>query len=58
MGQKSSKPCAEYFPPQNPYCYSEVDLRKLKRLTKDRKLAPCFPGIESEDTEVTLEGLL
>ena len=60
MGQKSSKaPRVDprYFAPQKLYCYSEVDLRKLRRLIKDNKLAPCFPGADSEDQEVILDRL-
>ncbi|KAA6426518.1 MAG: hypothetical protein FRX49_03628 [Trebouxia sp. A1-2] len=55
MGQKSSKAPqveARYLAPQKLYCYSEVDLRKLRKLIKDRKLAPCFPGVDSESREV------
>ena len=60
MGQKSSKqPQVDprYLAPQKLYCYNEVDLRKLRRLIKDRKLAPCFPGVDSESQEVILEPL-
>ncbi|KAL0041701.1 hypothetical protein WJX79_001282 [Trebouxia sp. C0005] len=55
MGQKSSKAPqveARYLAPQKLYCYSEVDLRKLRKLIKDRKLAPCFPGVDSESREL------
>ena len=55
MGQKSSKPPRvdpRFFAPQKLYCYNEVDLRKLRRLIKDNKLAPCFPGQDSESQEV------
>ena len=57
MGQKNSKqPQVDprYLAPQKMYCYNEVDLRKLRRLIKDRKLAPCFPGVDSESQEVIL----
>jgi hypothetical protein len=57
MGQKSSKAPqveARYLAPQKLYCYSEVDLRKLRKLIKDRKLAPCFPGVDSESREVVI----
>lgn len=55
MGQKSSKPPRvdpRFFAPQKLYCYNEVDLRKLRRLIKDNKLAPCFPGEDSESQEL------
>lgn len=61
MGQKNSKaPQVEtrYLAPQKLYCYSEVDLRKLRKLIKDRKLAPCFPGVDSESREVVILFLL
>ena len=55
MGQRSSKAPqieARYFAPQKLYCYDEVDLRKLRKLIKDFKVAPCFPGVDSESCEV------
>lgn len=57
MGQKSSKASQiepRYLAPQKLYCYSEVDLKKLRKLIKDRKLAPCFPGLDTESREVSL----
>lgn len=57
MGQKSSKASQiepRYLAPQKLYCYSEVDLKKLRKLIKDRKLAPCFPGLDSDSREVSL----
>lgn len=57
MGQKSSKQPrvdSRYLAPQKLSCFNEVDLRKLRRLIKDRKLAPCFPGVDSESREVIL----
>lgn len=57
MGQKSSKqPQVDprHLAPQKLHCFNEVDLRKLKRLIKDRKLAPCCPGVDSESREVIL----
>ena len=52
MGQKSSKTAepidSRFLAPQKLYCYNEVDLRKLRRLIKDRKLAPCFYGIDPD----------
>lgn len=61
MGQKSSKQPqvdARYLAPQTLCCFNEVDLRKLRRLIKDRKLAPCFPGIDSESREVIVSPAL
>lgn len=58
MGQKSSKPPpvdSRYLAPQKLRNFTEVDLRKLRRLIKDRKLAPCCPGVDSESREVILE---
>ena len=57
MGQKPSKqPQVDprYLAPQKLHCFNEVDLRKLRRLIKDRKLAPCCPGVDSESREVIL----
>lgn len=52
MGQRSSKTAdpidARFLAPQKLYCYSEVDLRKLRRLIKDRKLAPCYYGSDRD----------
>ncbi|KAL0021949.1 hypothetical protein WJX79_001323 [Trebouxia sp. C0005] len=54
MGQRSSKApqsrldiCTAKL-----YCYDEVDLRKLRKLIKDFKVAPCFPGVDSESCEL------
>ncbi|KAL0021962.1 hypothetical protein WJX79_009920 [Trebouxia sp. C0005] len=31
---------------------ASVDLRKLRKLIKDFKVAPCFPGVDSESCEL------
>ena len=60
MGQKSSKQPpvdTRHLAPQKLRNFTEVDLRKLRRLIKDRKLAPCCPGVDSEAREVILHAL-
>jgi len=57
MGQKGSKvevneSCLK---PHHPHKCSDVDLRKLKALIKQGKLAPCFPPEEEENEEVILQ---
>lgn len=55
MGQKNSKTAepidSRFLAPQKLYCYNEVDLKKLRRLIKDRKLAPCFYGIDPDSQQ-------
>ena len=55
MGQKSSKSAehidSRFLAPQKLYCYNEVDLKKLRRLIKDRKIAPCFYGVDTDTQE-------
>ena len=53
MGQKGSKEVNEScLRPHHPHKCSDVDLRKLKALIKQGKLAPCFPPEEEENDEV------
>ena len=63
MGQKLSRPGLSrktftvderYCRPQGLYTESDVDLRKLKKLIVDRKLAPCWLGRPEDGLEVQL----
>ena len=63
MGQKFSRPGLSrkayavderYCRPQGLYTESDVDLRKLKKLIVDRKLAPCWLGKAEDGLEVLL----
>lgn len=38
----------KYTRPQGLYQHKDVDHKKLKKLILDSKLAPCYPGDESE----------
>ncbi len=57
MGQKLSRPKTftideRYCRPQGLYTETDVDLRKLKKLILDRKLAPCWLGRAEDGLEV------
>ncbi len=57
MGQKLSRQKSytiddRYCRPQGLYTETDVDLRKLKKLILDRKLAPCWLGRADDGPEV------
>ena len=43
----------QFMRPQGFYDPDDVDLKKLRRLIKHGKLAPCYPGRERADDEET-----
>ena len=50
MGQAYAKP-AEHLRPQGVYPGAPVDLKRLKRRILEQRLAPCWPGAESNTHE-------
>uniref|UniRef100_A0A0E0PTP9 RING-type domain-containing protein n=2 Tax=Oryza TaxID=4527 RepID=A0A0E0PTP9_ORYRU len=54
-GRRRRRPAVEerYTRPQGLYPHPDIDLKKLRRLIVEAKLAPCFPG--SDDPRADLE---
>ncbi|KAI8552313.1 hypothetical protein RHMOL_Rhmol06G0257000 [Rhododendron molle] len=48
LGRKRQVVDEKYTRPQGLYQHKDVDHKKLKKLILDAKLAPCYPGDESE----------
>ncbi|KAE9457993.1 hypothetical protein C3L33_10103, partial [Rhododendron williamsianum] len=48
LGRKRQVVDEKYTRPQGLYQHKDVDHKKLKKLILDSKLAPCYPGDESE----------
>ncbi|KAH7861338.1 hypothetical protein Vadar_024794 [Vaccinium darrowii] len=48
LGRRRQVVDEKYTRPQGLYQHKDVDHKKLKKLILDSKLAPCFPGDESE----------
>ncbi|KAK4771503.1 hypothetical protein SAY87_032035 [Trapa incisa] len=50
LGRRRQLVVEKYTSPQGLYQHKDVDIKKLRELILEFKLAPCYPGDEDECT--------